>query len=150
MKKANIIFIFMLLLTLDGLFLPGVFGFREGVLVSVFLLAMLLNWGVITPVLWLGSGLSLFLEFFWRIQPGSLMLLFLLAVLVYFFISSLFSVKRYVGAVILSFALPSVSFGGGWSVFGGFVGVVTAFMGFLLCFFLFDRICSAEESTKFL
>src|SRR3990167_2573359 len=142
-KKLNIILVFVVLLLLDGLFLPGVFGFKEGVLVLAFLLAMILNWGVTTPVLWLGSGASLFLEFFWKLQSGSLMLLFLTAALAYFFISSLFSVKRYVGAVILSFGL--------WLVFwhNGFAVAVTAFAGFALCFLLFDYICSEEKNIKF-
>ena len=142
-NKLNIILVFAALLLLDGLFLPGVFGFKEGVLVSAFLLAMILNWGITIPVLWLGSGISLFLEFFWKLQPGSLMLLFLTAALAYFFISSLFSVKRYVGAVILSFGL--------WLVFwhNSFAVAITAFAGFALCFLLFDYICSEEKNIKF-
>lgn len=142
-NKFALVLVFAALLLLDGLFLPGVFGFREGVLVSAFLLALILNWGVITPVLWLGSGISLFLEFFWRQPPGSLMLLFLTAALVYFFISSLFSVKRYVGAVILSFGL--------WLVFwhNDFAVAIMALAGFALCFVLFDKLCSAEKNIKF-
>lgn len=141
-NKFTLVLVFVALLLLDGLFLPGVLGFKEGVIVSAFLLAMILNWGVIAPVLWLGSGISIFLEFFWKLQPGSLMLLFLTAALVYFFISSLFSVKRYVGAVILSFGL--------WLVFwhNSSVVVVTAFASFALCFFLFDTLCS-EKNIKF-
>lgn len=142
-RKFNLVLVFAALLLLDGLFLPGAFGFKEGVLVSVFLLAMILNWGVITPVLWLGSGISLFTEFFWRIQPGSLMLLFLTAALAYFFISSLFSVKRHVGAAILSFGL--------WLVLGynNFTIGIVAFAGFLLAFILFDTICSETKNIKF-
>lgn len=143
-KKLNLVLIFTALLLLDGLFLPGIFGFWEGVLTSVFLLAMLLNWGVITPVLWLGSGISLFLEFFWRIQPGVVVLLFLLAALAYFFISSLFNVKRYIGAVILSFGL--------WLVLGynNFTVGIAAFAGFTLCFLLFDRVVEVRNgSAKF-
>lgn len=141
--KLNLVLVFVGLLLLDGLFLPGIFGFKEGVLVLAFLLAMILNWGATAPVLWLGSGISLFLEFFWKLQPGSLMLLFLAAALAHFFILSLFSVKRYVGAVMLSFGL--------WLVFwhNGFAVAVTAFAGFTLCFLIFDYICSAEKNIKF-
>ena len=146
-NKLNIVLVFAALLLLDGLFLPGIFGFKEGVVASVFLLAMILNWGVITPVLWLGSGIALFLEFFWKLQPGVLMLMFLTVALIYFFIASLFSVKRYVGAVILSFALPSVVFGGGWGTFNGIISIViTAFASFALCFFIFDRVVEVRKS----
>ena len=140
-NKITLVLVFAALLLLDGLFLPGVFGFKEGVLVSAFLLAMILNWGITIPVLWLGSGISLFLEFFWKLQPGSLMLLFLTAALAYFFISSLFSVKRYVGAVILSFGL--------WLVFwhNSFAVAITAFAGFALCFLLFDRVVEVRKSS---
>ncbi len=138
-----LVLVFGALLLLDGIFLPGVFGFREGVLASVFILAMLLNWGVTIPVLWIGSGSSLFLELFWKLQPGSLMLLFLAAALAYFFISSFFSVKRYAGAAILSFGL--------WLVFwhNGFAVAVTAFAGFSLCFFIFDRVEVRNDHAKF-
>lgn len=143
-KKFNLILVFIILFLLDGLVLPGLFGFREGVLTMVFLLAVLLNWGVSAPILWVGSGVSLFLEFFWQLEPGSLLLLFLLAALVHFLVSSAFSVKRYVGAAFLSFgALPAF-----WH--NGFTAVFTAFAGFLLCFLLFDKICSEEKSIKFL
>lgn len=145
-NKFALVLIFAVFFLLDGLFLPGIFGFKEGVLVLAFLLAMILNWGATASILWLGSGVSLFLEFFWKLQPGSLMLLFLTAALAHFFILSLFSIKRYVGAVILSFALPSVVFGVGW---GAFVGSVTAFVGFLLAFILFDTICSEKKNIKF-
>lgn len=143
-NKLNIVLIFAALLLLDGLFLPGIFGFKEGVLVPVFLLAMILNWGAIASVLWLGSGISLFLEFFWKLQPGSLILLFLTAALAHFFILSLFSVKRYVGAIILSLGL--------WLVLGynNFTIGIVAFAGFLLAFILFDRVVEVRNgSAKF-
>ena len=142
-RQPNVLLIFAGLFLLDGLFLPGVFGFREGVFVSVFLLAMLLNWGIITPVLWLGSGISVFLEFFWKLQPGGLMLLFLIAALAYFFISSFLKVKRYAMAIILSFGLAFVF----WH--NMFATAITAFAGFALCFILFDKLCSEEKNIKF-
>lgn len=143
MKKLNLVLIFVLVLLLDGIFLPGVFGFKESVLVLAFLAAMLLNWGPSAPVLAIGTGASFFLEIFWKLQPGSMMLLFLLSALIYFIASSAFSVKRYAGAAILSFgALPVF-----WH--NGAASVVTAFAGFVLCFALFDLVCS-EKNIKFL
>ena len=143
-KKLNLVLIFAGVLLLDGLVLPGLFNFRQGTLTMAFLLAMLLNWGPVAPVLWLGSGISLFLEFFWQIPIGSMLFMFLLASLVYFFVASAFSVKRYAGAAVLSFgAFPAF-----WH--NGFVAVITAFAGFLLCFFLFDKICSEKKNIKFL
>lgn len=71
------------------------------------------------------------------------MLLFLLAALAYFFISSIFKVKRYAMAVILSFGLALMF----WH--NMFVTAFAAFAGFVLCFFLFDHICSKEKNIKF-
>lgn len=143
-KKSNIILVFILVLLLDGLVLPGLLGFREGVLTMTFLLAMLVNWGTAGPVLWLGSLASFFLEFFWRLQPGSLAILFLLAALIYFFASSLLRTKRYAWAVLLSFGL-GLAF---WH--NVFVVTAVAFAGFILCFLLFDKVCSQEKNIKFL
>jgi hypothetical protein len=143
-RRFNIVLVFAATLLLDGLLLPGMFGFRDGILVLVFLMALMLNWGVHAPVLWLGSGISLFLEFFWKLTPGSLMILFLSAALLYYFISSLFKIKRYAMALILSFGLGLVF----WH--NMIVTVVTAFAGFAMCFLLFDHLCSEKKSIKFL
>ena len=143
-KHTRLILVFIVIFLIDGLVVPGVFGFRESIITTIFLFAMILNWGASASVLWLGSGFSLFLEFFWRIQPSSLSLLFLVAALLYFFISSAFSVKRYAGAATLSFGLGLMF----WH--NGFIIIVTAFADFLLCFFLFDKLCLEEKNTKFL
>ena len=150
MNKLKLILIFVFLLLLDGLILPGLFGFREGMLTIAFLLAILLNWGPTPGVLWLGSGVSLFLEFFWQFPIGSLLLMFLLAALTYYLISSVLSVKRYTAAVSLSFALPFIVFNGGWGLFNNIVGTTTVLASFIMCFFLFNKICSEEKNIKFL
>ena len=139
-KHTRLILVFIVIFLIDGLVMPGVFGFRESIITTIFLFAMILNWGASASVLWLGSGFSLFLEFFWRIQPGSLSLLFLVAALLYFFISSAFSVKRYAGAAILSLGL--------WLFLGynNFAVVAEAFAAFTACFILFDRVVEVRKT----
>lgn len=142
-NKLNLVFIFAAFFLADGVILPGMFGFREGTLVSVFLLAMLLNWGPVAPVVWTGSAMALFLEFFWKLGPGSLALIFLGAAMILFFISSLITIKRSAGAMVLCLCL--------WLALGynNFAIVAVALAGFFSLFLLFDRLCS-EKNTKYL
>ncbi|PIR41894.1 MAG: hypothetical protein COV30_01740 [Candidatus Yanofskybacteria bacterium CG10_big_fil_rev_8_21_14_0_10_37_15] len=139
-EKLNLILIFVALLVLDGIFLPAVFGFKESLAVFIFILAMILNWKVSSFVLWFGFGFSFFLEFFWKLQPGSLLFLFLAVALIYLLTSSLLAIKRYVGALILSFCLWF------WFWNNGFMTVVTSFSVFALCFFLFDHVVKIKNS----
>lgn len=132
-KISNLVLVFIAIFFVDGLVLSGIFGFRESIMASVFLAAMILNWGVITPVLGVGSVISLFLEFFWKMQPGSLALMFLAAALIFFFISSFFSVKRMVGASILSLCLLPIL------GYNNFIIPLEAFATFGACFILFDH-----------
>src|SRR3989338_7926088 len=144
-NKLNLVLVFAVVFLADGVLLPGMFGFREGLLTSVFLLAMLLNWGSAAPVVWTGSAIALFLEFFWKLGPGSLVLMFLGAALIFFFISSLFTVKRSAGAAVLCLGL--------WLALGynSYAIALTALAGFLFCFLMFDKLClQTEKSTKFL
>lgn len=139
-KILNLILIFIAIFFVDGLVLSGIFGFRESVMTLVFLAAMILNWGAITPVLGVGSVISLFLEFFWKMQPGSLMLMFLSAALIFFFISSFFNVKRIVGASIISLCLLPIL------GYNNFVIPLETFATFVMCFFLFDRVVEVRNS----
>jgi len=139
-KILNLILIFIAIFFVDGLVLSGIFGFRESVMTLVFLAAMILNWGAITPVLGVGSVISLFLEFFWKMQPGSLMLMFLSAALIFFFISSFFNVKRIVGASIISLCLLPIL------GYNNFVIPLETFAAFAICFFLFDRVVEVRNS----
>lgn len=132
-KITNLFLIFIAIFFVDGLVLPGLFGFRESVMVPVFLAAMILNWGAVASVLGIGSVISLFLEFFWKIQPGSLMLMFLIAALIFFFVSSFFSVKRMIGALIISLCLLPIL------GYNNFIIPLEAFATFGICFFMFDR-----------
>lgn len=134
MKILNLVLVFVAVFFIDGLILPGVFGFREGIMTSVFLIAIILNWGVITPILGVGSATSLFLEFFWKMQPGSLILMFLAVALIFFFISSFFNVRRMVGASILSLCLLLIL------GYNNFAIVLEAFAIFTVFFVLFDHI----------
>jgi len=139
-KILNLALIFIAIFLIDGLILPSIFGFRESIMVLVFLVAMILNWGVIIPVLGVGSIISLFLEFFWKMPPGSLVLMFLIAALIFFFISSFFSVKRIVGASILSLCLLSIL------GYNNFIIALEAFATFGVCFTLFDRVVEVRNS----
>lgn len=132
-KILNLFLVFAAIFFVDGLILPSIFGFRESVMVPVFLIAMILNWGAITPILGVGSIISLFLEFFWKIQPGSLVLMFLTVALIFFFISSFLSIKRIIGAFIISLCLLPVL------GYNNFIIPLEAFATFGICFFLFDR-----------
>ncbi len=142
-NKLNLVLIFAAVFLADGVLLPGMFGFREGILVSVFLLAMLLNWGPAAPVVWAGSAMALFLEFFWKLGPGSLVLTFLGVALALFFLSRLLTVKRSVGAAVLCLGL--------WLALGynDFAVAAVALAGFFSLFLLFDSLCS-EKNTKYL
>lgn len=139
MKSFYFFLLFSAVCLLDGIILPSLFGFKSGVLVMVFIVALVLHHGITARVLWTGVALSLLLEFFWMLTPGSAMLIFLVLALMFFIVSSLLSIRRAVGASIAGIGL--------WLAFGynNFTILITALPAFFILFLIFDRIESDNK-----
>jgi hypothetical protein len=100
MSKWLIIVLFLATMFLDGIILPGIFGFRESFLTVIFLVAMLLYYEINLQSLIIGVVLSGLTEFYWGLKLGTLILPLLASVGVFFLLNTFFNIKNRVLIVL--------------------------------------------------
>ena len=99
MSKWLISVLFFVVMFFEGMIFPSIFGFREGFLTVVFLVAILLYYKVDFWSLILGTVISMFTEFCWGLKFGVLALPLLASVGTFFLLNKFFSIK---GAVLMT------------------------------------------------
>ena len=93
MNKWLISVLFLAVMFLDGIILPGLFGFRESFLTVIFLVAILLYYEVNLQGLVFGVALSGLAEFYWGLKLGTLILPLLASAGAFFLLNRFFSIR---------------------------------------------------------
>lgn len=100
MKTWFVAVLFLGLVIVDGVILPAVFGFREGFLSIAFLVFILLYIGDARGLV-LSLIFSAFLEFYWSLSFGSLILPCLISFGLLIFLNNVFYTKNRILRVLL-------------------------------------------------
>ena len=101
MSKWLIAVLFLAAMFLDGIILPGFFGFRESFLTVIFLVAVLLYYETNLQGLVLGVALSGLAEFYWGLKLGTLILPLLASAGAFFLLNRFFNIR---GRVLMIFS----------------------------------------------
>ena len=93
MSKWLIVILFLAVMFLDGIIIPGLFGLRESFLTILFIVAMLLYCKAEPQALIIGVALSAWAEFYWGLKLGALMLSFLASAGAFFLLNKFFNIR---------------------------------------------------------
>lgn len=93
MKIFLISLMFFISLVLDGLVFPALFGFKESFLTIIFLVSLLLYWGVNTFTIGYGVSAALVFELSRGLSPGSIILPFTMLGVFYYVLSIFLNIK---------------------------------------------------------
>ncbi len=93
MSKWLIVVLFLAAMFLDGIILPGLFGFKESFLTVIFLVVMLLCHKANLQGLVLGAALSGLAEFYWGLELGTLILPLLASAGAFFLLNRFFNIR---------------------------------------------------------
>lgn len=101
MRTWLIVVLFLGALLLDGMILPGLFGFKESFLTIFFIIFILLYHELSLRSLIIGTLLSAAAEFYWGLKTSILILPLFASAGVYFLLNSFFNTRNKVFLVVL-------------------------------------------------
>ncbi len=101
MKIGLTVVLFFAVMFFDGIIFPAFFGFREGILTVIFLVAVFLYYKVSLTGLVLGVVFSGSAEFYWGLKMGTLILPLLASAAVLFLLNTFFNIRS-IALTILS------------------------------------------------
>ncbi len=99
-NKWLVAVLFLAVMFIDGIFFPGVFGFKESFLTIIFIVLMLLYYNVNLQSLVFGMALSGLAEFYWGLDMGTLILSFLVSAGALVLLNKFFNIQSRVFVVI--------------------------------------------------
>ena len=100
MNKWLVSVLFFLIMFFEGMIFPSIFGFREGFIKVVFLVAILLYYKIDFWSLIAGTVLFMITEFYWGLKFGALVLPLLASTGIFFLLNKFFNIKGVVLTII--------------------------------------------------